>query len=311
MDEEKTKAAGSANLAALIRNGQPQHSLPTSTWQVSGNRVSYFWQDAFREALQEAGLAMEEPIVVYGKVHRFHVQGDRPGSRNGWYILFDGNWPAGQFGCWKRNLSHHWSSHPFHQSLQRTSLLTNSVHQRNQDQKTYGELIVKESAAAIWHKATPATHQHPYLLQKKVRAHGVRENRGQLVIPLRDIKGQLQSLQFIAPDGTKRFLRGGRKAGCYFALGSPPTSKLLICEGYATGASLFEATGLPVAVSFDVGNLKSVGFALREKFPLVSFVFCADNDASTPGNPGIAKAIEAAELVHGTVVYPHFDGGTQ
>src|SRR5439155_4411726 len=51
-----------------------------------------------------------------------------------------------------------------------------------------------------------------------VKALGdVREYRGALVVPLRDINGELQSLQFISAEGEKRFLSGGQMAGCFFA----------------------------------------------------------------------------------------------
>jgi len=55
-------------------------------------------------------------------------------------------------------------------------------------------------------------------VRKGVKALGdVREYRGALVVPLRDINGELQSLQFISAEGEKRFLSGGQMAGCFFA----------------------------------------------------------------------------------------------
>jgi hypothetical protein len=72
-----------------------------------------------------------------------------------------------------------------------------------------------------------------------------------LVLPLRDINGELHSLQFIAPDNrfdgkrNKTFPGGGRVAGCCFTLADTPNGALVVCEGYATGASIHEATGLP------------------------------------------------------------------
>lgn len=66
-------------------------------------------------------------------------------------------------------------------------------------------------------------------------------------------------------DGTdKLFLKGGRKSGLWHWCGDPAgASVLLIAEGYATAASLHQATGRPVAVAFDAGNLAHVAKALR------------------------------------------------
>jgi putative DNA primase/helicase len=84
---------------------------------------------------------------------------------------------------------------------------------------------------------------HPYTARKGIQPHGARVQGDRLVIPLRDVDGTIHSLQFIGADGEKRFLTGGRKAGCYFDIGQPD-GVLCVAEGFATGASIHEATGL-------------------------------------------------------------------
>jgi putative DNA primase/helicase len=123
---------------------------------------------------------------------------------------------------------------------------------------------------------------------------------------MRDINHVIHSLQFIAPDGTKRFLSNGRTQGCYFSLGRPEET-ICICEGFASGATIREATGHAVAVAFSAGNLKSVALALRMKFPKAKIILCADNDRYTEGNPGVTKAREAALAVRGNLAVPRFD----
>jgi putative DNA primase/helicase len=162
-----------------------------------------------------------------------------------------------------------------------------------------------EVARQNWDMAAPAS-SHPYLERKQVKSHGLRSLGSQLVIPAYDANRHLWTYQTIDEDGQKRFLKGGKKQGCYFPLGGKPQRWLLLVEGYATAASLYECLGLPVAVCFDCGNLLSVSQALRRKLPDVEFVFCADNDGNTPSNPGIAKATKAAAVTGGRVVYPHF-----
>ena len=87
-----------------------------------------------------------------------------------------------------------------------------------------------------------------------------------------------------------------------------PRNALLLCEGYATAATVFSATGEATAVAFNAGNLPAVARALRVKFPNIKLVICADDDAQTPGNPGRTKAAEAARAVGGFVAVPRFEG---
>jgi putative DNA primase/helicase len=150
---------------------------------------------------------------------------------------------------------------------------------------------------------------NPYLVKKGVQAYGVRLLGASLAIPLRDAAGRLHSLQFILPDGRKRFLTGGRKQGCYFAIGQPG-GVLCICEGYATAASIYEATDYAVACAFDCSNLLPVARALRGKFPRLRLIVCADNDRETPGNPGVRLAEAAARAVRGFLAAPDFEEWT-
>jgi len=144
------------------------------------------------------------------------------------------------------------------------------------------------------------------LLHKGIKANGTRLYRDALVIPMR-AGGVLHSLQFIGPDGDKKFLSGGRVLGCYFSIGTTKGAlALAICEGFATGASTHEATGYPVAVAFNAGNLLAVAKVMRDKFPDLPLILCADDDSQTAGNPGLTKATEAALAVDGLLAVPDF-----
>lgn len=129
--------------------------------------------------------------------------------------------------------------------------------------------------------------------------------RGSLVVPMRDASGHLWSLQSINGQGTKLFPLYGRKQGCFHVLGEPAgAATLAIAEGYATAASVHEATGWPVAVAFDAGNLLPVGRALRERYPQARLVFAGDDDPIRPGNPGRTKAEAAAAALGAVAVFP-------
>jgi putative DNA primase/helicase len=170
-------------------------------------------------------------------------------------------------------------------------------------------------AATTWRAARPAPDDHPYLVRKRIKANGARLYNGALVIPLR-ADGDLYSLQFIEANGDKKFLTGGRVAGCYFSIGTTKgAAALCIAEGFATGATIHEATGYPVAVAFNAGNLLAVAKTMREKFPAPPVILCADDDYQTEGNPGLTKATEAARSVGGLLAIPDFgtnrpDGAT-
>lgn len=82
---------------------------------------------------------------------------------------------------------------------------------------------------------------------------------------------------------------------------------ICVAEGYATAASIFEATGYPVAVAFSAGNLLLVAEDLRRQHPEAQIILCADNDISK-GNPGLTAARAAAEAVLGWQATPDQHG---
>lgn len=308
MSLEKTKAVGSANPAALNNSQRQRHSNP----------VQQSWQDGeseFRDVLLHAGLYTNNPLIFDGKLHRFHIIEDRPHSKNGWYVIFRLPFLAGAFGCWKRCISQTWYSRSqsfasyqerylIQEQLRKAQILRELEQSKMEEQAHH-------RANDLWQRAIPASDSHPYLLRKKVKAHSIRILNNSLVIPLYDSNRKLRTLQFINPEGNKRFLAGGRKTGCYFPIGDFVENQLLLCEGYATGASLFEAMALLTIIAFDANNLKPVAIDMRKKFPDAEMIICADNDISTKGNPGLSKGIEVAQLIGGKLAYPVFHGGEQ
>jgi putative DNA primase/helicase len=171
-----------------------------------------------------------------------------------------------------------------------------------------------DEALALWTVASD-TGASPYLDRKGVQGHGVRfAHDGVLLVPLRDAAGYLWNVQTIAPEkpfnGTdKLFQKGGRKSGLWHWCGDPAgVAVLLVAEGYATAASLHQATGRPVAVAFDAGNLAPVAKALHQAHPAALIVLCGDDDADTNTrtghNPGRDKATAAARAVQGLAVFP-------
>jgi putative DNA primase/helicase len=161
------------------------------------------------------------------------------------------------------------------------------------------------TARRIWEKSLPADPGHPYLKNKGIAAHGVRQVGKVLIVPLYSVDGGLVSLQRIFADGGKRYHPGGQVKVCYFIIGDPAKSDIIyICEGFATGASIHQATGQAVLVAFTSNNLEAVTGIAKKRHPEKKITIASDNDIQTAkkrpdiGNPG-RKAAEAAAATHG------------
>jgi putative DNA primase/helicase len=262
--------------------------------------------DAFRDAIRAAGLS-PPACIEPGRFHRFPGEGKSDGNTAGYCKLFL-DCAGGIYGDHSTGLNGTWQAT---QSRTQTTAEREALRRNVEESMAQSEAKRKDEhaeaariAAERWSNAGPADPAHPYLTRKGVKPYGIRQDGDLLLIPMRD-GAELCSLQTIAPDGHKRFLPGGRVAGCYCSIaGSPET--VCVVEGYATGAALQEATGHAVAVAFSAGNLLAVARALHARLPDAQIVVGADDDYRTAGNPGITKAIEAARAVGGYVAIPGF-----
>jgi phage/plasmid primase-like uncharacterized protein/transposase-like protein len=268
----------------------------------------------FAAAIAGAGLPAPATLHADGKLHRFSTNG-KGGDTSGWYVLhLGGKVPAGAFGDWRTDLSATWCAKPEGElskaeRRERIRRIKAAQAARDQERKQRHQQAAEE-AAQIWAAAT-AADGHPYLQRKGVWPHGVRQDRdGLLLVPMRDASGALCSLQSIDVDGSKMFLPGGRTAGCYFAIDGDRAT-VYVTEGFATGASIREATGAAVAVAFSAGQLTEVAKAIREKFPDAELVVAADNDVRADGsdNTGVIRATEAASATGARLAVPELDGG--
>ncbi|MDA8482646.1 toprim domain-containing protein [Pseudomonas resinovorans] len=261
----------------------------------------------FREALQAVYGPLDWLPLASGTIQRFHVPGDRVGTHNGWYVLFADKVAAGAFGSWKTGQAHHWSSGGELSAVeveQMRQRIEHAKRQREAEQHQRQQQAAK-LARRWWDNARRADPAHSYLARKHVRRHGLRQRGGELLVPLY-LGGELANLQRIALDGSKRFLWGGRITGCSSPLGNiAPGGRLYVCEGWATGASLHESTGHPVACAMNAGNLKAVALVLRAKYGAgVELVIAGDDDRQSEGNPGRTAANAAAVAAGALVVFP-------
>lgn len=198
-------------------------------------------------------------------------------------------------------------------------------------------------AASLWAHCRPCDG-HEYLTRKGIQAHGARllvgleglavegvdesnwwrltqacpDGHPALVVPMHDAKGQVVGVQFIYGRGhprkakterDKEFWPSGMAMGGSFGVIGPfyRDGVMLLAEGFATAASLHEATGLTCAYAFSANNLARVGKEIRKSLPKLKLLFCADDDYLTTGNPGCAAAAQACAGIEGAAwIRPEF-----
>ena len=261
--------------------------------------------DPFRSAIQSAGMTPPD-VIEAGRFHRFPGIGKSSGNTAGWCKLFaDGI--GGSFGDYATGLQENWQSgHDKPQTKLERAAFAAQIKQARKEadaKRQEAQEAAADRAALIWNEAVPCPADHAYLLAKGIQAHGARLHGAALVVPVR-VGAKLASLQFIGPDGGKKFLTDGRIAGGYFGIGNPTGAAVMcIVEGFATGATISEATGYPVAVAFNAGNMGVVAKAMREKFPALPLILCGDVDSSGTGQKA---ATDAAREVGGRVALPEF-----
>lgn len=266
---------------------------------------------AFADAIRAAGLTPPDVIEADGELYRFSGNGQR-GDESGWYVLHLDGVPAGSFGCWRAGLSSNWCAKSANEMTQAEQAAHRQRVERQKQQreaeKRQRQQEAKAEAARRWEAAAPAT-AHGYLSRKGIPAHGARVEGDLLLVPMRDADGALWNVERIRPEAgePKKGLTGGRRKGLFHLIGDHQDGgPLVICEGFATGASIREATGSPVAVAFNADNLQAVSLALRAKYSGTALVLAADDDWRTEGNPGMTKATAAAQAVGARMAVPRF-----
>lgn len=254
-----------------------------------------------QQAIADAGLGTPH-IIHDGKIHRFTCSDDKPGSMNCWYVSHG---TAGAFGSWKQGFTETWNDKSDRSRGDNAALAKHikAAQDMRKAEMARKQKRTQETAKYLW-AAGSEVILHTYPERKQFTPYGARQKDQRLLVPMR-YKGQIWNIQQIHPDGTKRFLKGGRVSGCYMLIGTL-SGTLLICEGYATRCTLHEHTGFAVAVAFNAGNLKSVALAIRKKHPDIRIIIAADNDVNTEGNPGLTKGRKSAAAVGGHVLFPDF-----
>jgi phage/plasmid primase-like uncharacterized protein len=278
----------------------------------------------FRAAIENEVGSFEGDPTPDDRWHRFHVHADRSGERNLSVKMF-----ADGLGGLFQYLRQHdkpvvWQAKrdkpltPEERRAMRERVETARAEKAERDAADQARATAR--CRAMWDAARPAD-THPYTEKKRCGLHGVRvgtyrtringqdvEIPGALFVPVRHGgKPPVNAIQAIFPNAenpfgrTKQFPPNIPKKGGYHPIGRPtPGGPIIFAEGYATAASIHEATGHPCVACFDRGNLRPVVEDFRARYPDRLFVVAADNDLwtrrqdGTPWNPGLESASKIA-----------------
>lgn len=263
-----------------------------------------------------------------GKIHRFKVAPDDKGVA-GWYVGTTGylsktgeQYYSVVYGNFKTGETFHYKSDHKNTSKEEHK----KMQQAFEKAKMLRELEIEkdqkdaaERAQSAWNEITVTNKVSDYLSRKKIDDfYGAKlADSGFLIVPIRDINGNLTSLQSIHDvKGDKKFFTGGKIKGCFHVIGDIEESDyIIICEGYATGCSIRMATGKPVVVAFQSTNLENVAVEIANKYKALNkkIIIAGDDDIYTvrqhdnePYNAGRIFADKAAEKIQATAVYPKF-----
>lgn len=297
----------------MVTNSFPQHRVasPAKSAPMSESDTRL----AFLSAMEAVGMKPVEGILsrLGPDLLRFRCEGDKPGKLNGWAILHLDGVPAGAFGNYRLGISQKWCAGVAEQLSPAQRRERSAAIREEQEARAADRIRLQVQAAQAveqeWERAGPVNPCHGYLVAKGIDGEGLRQRGNLLLVPMSDEAGKLWNLQRIAPDGTKRFAKGGRQRGLLCVIGEPQ-GVICIGEGYGTCAVVRRATGEAVAVSFSSANMVRTATACRSLYPDSDIIALADDDPHLIDNPNIRKnlgmeaAYAAAAAVGGRVALP-------
>ncbi len=280
-------------------------------------------------------------IVPDGKIHRFPVDGDKTAEKAGAYCIFSDGWPAGWVADWRQGIQVNWCYKKEHLDHDGKKFFTDEQIKLSKEQLAKRrEQLFKEAeerqqkaildARKLWDNLRENMHfdaYHDYLRVKDIAAYGIRLRCNfngyfnpaykceELVIPVRNIDGEIQTLQFIDQNGRKKFFTDAPVRGGFFSIGlnekflrEHANDPILLGEGFATMTTVYMLTNMPCVAAMNAGNLYPVAQALKSKYPDRKIIIMADNDRKQGcSNVGLHKArIARDELGLQAVIFPQF-----
>ena len=248
-------------------------------------------EEQLTDAMSQHGITAPDNISLDGKLRRFSsgTKGKGgSGDKTGWYIGFSDGIPSAKFGCWRAGVEVNFRA-DIGRKLTASEEITNSRRIGEAQFIRDSELAKERERSAntvvqIWTSGGHSVDEHPYLQRKGIGFNGARvTGDGRLMVPLYDVSGNISSIQYIGPDGDKKYHPGGATSSCFWYLGTK-SDIIYVVEGFATGATVFEVTDKLTYISYSASNIPNVVNILREKYgPSQDICVIADNDESGIG----------------------------
>lgn len=284
----------------------------------------------FKTELENAGLIINGFPIMDGKFHRVQVHTDRIHKKSGSYKGYLDEYPAGFFENFKTGVRGTWKAKKekkINMSPDEFKKFIQTMQSKKaQDEKTIKELQYKTALKLQeeYNNAKWSYNFHPYFKKKGLSKnyYTKQDDKGNILIKLQDTQGFHWATQRIFNDGTKTFKvfltseekknkikYQSRKKGNFGLIGAIALygDEFIICEGFATGATLYEATNKIIIVAIDSSNIIHVTKNIKNKFPNSKIIIAADNDANNKKNVGIEKAQEAKDMFDDIkITYPIF-----
>jgi phage/plasmid primase-like uncharacterized protein len=250
-----------------------------------------------KATMEAAGLIIQGPLMADGEIHRVPHSTSRKSKGSGWYVIHEGDndFLCANYGAWNEGTSGEWFSTVRSSwtaadkaTMRRQRAAIKS--KRDEAYKMAASKAVEEIA-----QTKDASPNHQYLKGKGVKPYGIRQDGVDLIIPAQQADGSVSTYQRIRPDGSKRFLKDGKAGGSFYQIGEIG-SVIYIAEGYATAATIHEATSETVVVAFYAGNIKPVSEALRGRYSLPIVIAADDDEAGRKGASAAEQAIDNASI---------------
>ncbi|EGS0795774.1 hypothetical protein I7U11_001651 [Campylobacter coli] len=291
---------------------------------------------SFKQALEEEGLIIDGSPIMDGKIHRVKTTNDKGRELSGAYIGYlNNNFPAGFVQNFKTGIKKNWKMQ-IEKNQSNNIKSPKELHEqiKKEQELREKEILALQEKTALkledeYNNARWANSNHAYLKKKGFDENFYlkQDKMGSLLIPLKDENGKLWSVQRIFPNGDKiigviktqeekdqgiEYL--AKKQGCFHIIGAKTLHNLkefYICEGFATGATLYKALNKPIIMAVDAGNLENVVKKLSTLYSDRNITIFADNDLKKElkglENTGKKTALEIKEKYSNvSVILPNF-----
>lgn len=265
-----------------------------------------FNTDSIIKVMHQHGISPKNSINIIpdGKIHRYKAIDDK--NSNGWYIVFpNGNGVVGHWAKYGEKRFFVGNS----KDVKYSCLHQHEIKKINKKQEINKKIDAEKAKIKtidILKNSVMAKKEHAYLQKKQIALNNIRSYQDNIIVNLYKDHLKLQSLQLIGSEGKKKFLKGTIKKGAYSVIG-PHISEhpIIIAEGFATAANIYQSLDIPVFIAFDCGNLQAAIETIIQNFSFNGhIIIAADNDLNEIGYRHAHDALQAISCRKRHIIMP-------